>query len=163
MGEEIKYRYCMTCKVKYKATDDENQICTKCGALLADTPTGARKSSGSGVVGGVEKSAPKAAPAPKTQKVTQVEMPSEVNTPTVSEAASNTSEVPFTCTFGDILLCLLHNVLTGIPFIGMLWCGFSAMRNPLKGRVSKGTIVAGFIANLLSVILIILMFTVFKG
>jgi hypothetical protein len=69
----------------------------------------------------------------------------------------------FSCTPGDVFLCLLHNTLTGIPVVGLFWCGFSVIKNPLKNRVSKGTIVAGLIANVLSAILLILLSTVFKS
>ena len=54
----------------------------------------------------------------------------------------------------------MHNLLTGIPVIGLFWCGFSMFKNPLKGRVSKGTIVAGLVANVFSLLLLVLFGTV---
>lgn len=127
------YRYCMTCRLKYKAVGTE-QKCPKCGGVLADTPTGARNT-------------PPPAEMPKPEPV-KVE-------PVVASSGPTESVDSFSCTATDVMLCLLHNILTGIPVVGLLWCGFSALKNPLKGRVSKGTIMAGLIANIISLIIVV--------
>lgn len=163
MGEEIKYRYCMTCKVRYKATDDPRQTCTKCGALLADTPTGVKTPAGQKVkpaAAGNTPPAPRAAVSQPAVATVTAASQTEAEAP-VAKAPVATGD--FSCTPGDVFLCLLHNILTGIPVVGLFWCGFSVIKNPLKNRVSKGTIVAGLIANVLSAILLILLSTVFKS
>lgn len=157
--EMIKYRYCMTCKVRYKATDEPRQTCTKCGALLADTPTGARLPQ-------TGKAPAAKTPQPKPVTAPVATTPEPAVTPPVSvEAPVQVAQGRggFTCNFVDVLLCLLHNILTGIPVLGLIWCGISVFANPLKSRVSKGTIVAGLISNALSAIMLILLYTVFKG
>lgn len=148
MAEENKYRYCMSCRVRYKSNGEPGQTCSKCGALLADTPTGVNKAA----------PAPKA-PAPKAAQPV-AETKSE---PTPVEQPATQVPAEFSCTAGDVILCLIHNILTGIPVLGLFWCGFSLIKNPLKNRVSKGTVTAGLIANVFSAILLILLATVFKS
>lgn len=162
MADEIVYRYCLTCRKKYKSTGMAGQTCTKCGGLLADTPTGVTKP----VTGQKSKPATVTPPAPKgapmeTPTEPAIEPTTEVITAPASTTTSGRGE--FTCNFVDVLLCFLHNILTGIPILGLVWCGISVFANPLKSRVSKGTIVAGLISNTISTVMLILIYTVFKG
>ena len=166
MADEIVYRYCLTCRKKYKSTGMAGQTCTKCGGLLADTPTGVTKP----VTGQKPKPATATPPAPRgavPETSAKVEPATEPTTEVITAPASTTvassGRGEFTCTPLDVVLCFIHNVLTGIPILGLIWCGISVFANPLKSRVSKGTVVAGLISNAISTVLLILIYTVFKG
>ena len=130
MAEKIEYKYCLPCKKRYKS----GTVCAICGGVLSDTPTGASR---------VASASP--------TSVSSVSEPA----PTYDYASSASSySGEWTCGAKDVVLCLLHNILSGIPVIGLIWCLISVVGNPMKGRVSKGTVVAGLLANILSVGLI---------
>lgn len=163
MADEIVYRYCLTCRKKYRSTGVAGQTCPKCGGLLADTPTGVTKP----VSGPKPKPAVAPPPAPRSMDVPtpnvapQVESTTEVVSAPAEKSVS-TDKGEWSCKPLDVILCFLHNLLTGIPILGLIWCGISVFANPLKGRVSKGTVVAGLISNAISTVLLILMYTAFK-
>ena len=140
MADATNYKYCLTCHVRYKNKDIVT--CPKCGGNLSDTPTGATSPAGA---------PPPVAPPPVAPPVA----PPPVTSPSGTAETETRLEERDSWSVKDVMLCLLHQILSGIPVVGLIWCCLSYFKNPLKGRVTKGTIIAGIIGNILALVLLI--------